>query len=261
MSHYSCLVIGPNPEEQLAPFHEYESTGVRDEHVEFVEISDKQLKAIEDDYYQNGTNQTLEEYIRATWAYTQEDGKWGSWTNPNSKWDWYVLGGRWRDFFKLHNGERADQALKKDIDFQGSLDEAAEDAAQEYDKARQLIDAHGEGFVEIEDMLEEAKRNGTSEVDAWDRYKEQPLLAHWKAYWTTPKDFAVDRDTYIRRACNRAFVTFAILRHGEWIERGEMGWWCSVRNARDEAEWTELFWRTIDELPDDTLLSLYDLHI
>lgn len=33
MSHFSCLVAGPDPEYQLAPFHEFECTGVRDEFV------------------------------------------------------------------------------------------------------------------------------------------------------------------------------------------------------------------------------------
>lgn len=263
MSHYTCLVIGPNPEEQLAPFHEYESTGVRDEHVEFVEISDEKLKAIEEDYSRDHRDgKTLEEFIRSVWGYTQNDGKWGHWTNPNAKWDWYVLGGRWRDFFRLRNGGCASQALKRDIDFQGARAAAEQEAGQEYDRARQIIEAHGEGFREHDELLEEGKRNGTSEADVWDLYRKQPLLNHWEDFWwTTPKDFAVDRETYIRQAANRACGTFSFLLNGEWHERGEMGWWGSVRKARDEDEWNDLFWRTIDGLPDDTLLSLYDLHI
>ncbi len=33
-----------------------------------------------------------------------EDGKFGYWENPNAKWDWYVVGGRWNNFFKLKEG-------------------------------------------------------------------------------------------------------------------------------------------------------------
>ena len=34
-----------------------------------------------------------------------EDGKYGYWRNPQSKWDWYVDGGRWSGFFTLKNGK------------------------------------------------------------------------------------------------------------------------------------------------------------
>jgi hypothetical protein len=34
-----------------------------------------------------------------------ENGKYGYWHNPNAKWDWYELGGRWTGFFKLKNHE------------------------------------------------------------------------------------------------------------------------------------------------------------
>lgn len=33
MSHFTVLVIGDNPEEQLAPFHEFECTGLDDQYV------------------------------------------------------------------------------------------------------------------------------------------------------------------------------------------------------------------------------------
>lgn len=34
MSHFTVLVIGPNYEEQLAPYHEFECTGCDDEYVQ-----------------------------------------------------------------------------------------------------------------------------------------------------------------------------------------------------------------------------------
>jgi hypothetical protein len=33
MSHFACMVIGPNIETQLAPYHEFECTGIDDEYV------------------------------------------------------------------------------------------------------------------------------------------------------------------------------------------------------------------------------------
>ena len=40
MSHFTCLVIGDNYEEQLQPFHEFECTGTNDEHVVEVDVTE-----------------------------------------------------------------------------------------------------------------------------------------------------------------------------------------------------------------------------
>lgn len=41
MSHFSVIVIGPDVEHQLAPYHEFECTGVNDEHVKDVDITEE----------------------------------------------------------------------------------------------------------------------------------------------------------------------------------------------------------------------------
>lgn len=37
MSHFSVMVIGPNVEAQLAPYHEFECTGKSDQYVQNVD--------------------------------------------------------------------------------------------------------------------------------------------------------------------------------------------------------------------------------
>lgn len=77
----------------------------------------------------------------------EKTGKFGYWENPNAKWDWWSIGGRWREMLRIKeasqshvrgdigvpellslqkNGEKhkvqphaADGAQKKDIDFEG----------------------------------------------------------------------------------------------------------------------------------------------
>lgn len=49
---------------------------------------------------------TFEDYMKDWCGYKERDPKkkrFGYWTNPNAKWDWYTLGGRWTGFFKLKN--------------------------------------------------------------------------------------------------------------------------------------------------------------
>ena len=47
----------------------------------------------------------------------EETGKYGYWENPNAKWDWYSIGGRWSGSLLLKSGERSDAARIKDIFF------------------------------------------------------------------------------------------------------------------------------------------------
>src|SRR5690606_6757529 len=58
---------------------------------------------------------------KATWGEDVErddDGLY-SWTtyNPQSKWDWYQIGGRWSGLLILLDGSTVDQARKGDIDW------------------------------------------------------------------------------------------------------------------------------------------------
>lgn len=41
---------------------------------------------------------TFEAYMQEHHGYRQHEGKWGYWKNPNQKWDWYSIGGRWTGF-------------------------------------------------------------------------------------------------------------------------------------------------------------------
>ena len=43
MSHFVVLVVGNDIEKQLQPFHEFECTGIDDEYVQDVDITDEVL--------------------------------------------------------------------------------------------------------------------------------------------------------------------------------------------------------------------------
>ena len=133
MSHFSVLVIGDDPEKQLAPYHEFECTGVADEYVQDVDITVEVLKQagrdpsvpVEDQLGQTweGLRKALsdhgidEKQIVSDQAQLDLSGahkyryaiiindeliKAVRRTNENKKWDWYVLGGRWSGHLKLN---------------------------------------------------------------------------------------------------------------------------------------------------------------
>ena len=103
MSHFSCLVVTdtrPSEDELqeiLLPWHEYECTGI-ERYVEFVPTDLAELAKEQAKYGQEG--QTLEEFAQ-TWdgSAPNDEGVLGRWTNPNARWYWWQIGGRWSGAF------------------------------------------------------------------------------------------------------------------------------------------------------------------
>jgi hypothetical protein len=71
----------------------------------------------------------------------------------------------------------------------------------------------------------------------------------------------LDNYQYIENAKNNSFVTFALVKDSKWYERGEMGWLGCVSKEMNKKEWNNKFCSLLLDLPDETLISLYDCHI
>ena len=54
---------------------------------------------------------------------------------------------------------------------------------------------------------------------------------------------------------------FAVVKDGKWYERGKMGWFAVVTDKKDEDVWIEEVKQLLASLPPDTLLTMYDCHI
>lgn len=201
------------------------------------------------------------------------------------KWDWYSLGGRWTGFFQMKPGVSgiqgrpglmtnkaeagtADSAFKMDIDFDRMRAEAEAEAATRYDKVRAIIEPHlpFTPWPEVRDKyIGDAPELDGGIQAARDAYHSQPakqaLNQSDDFRWHDVEDYLIDRATYIHRAGIQSSMTFAVLKDGEWFERGKMGWFGMVADEKDEGLWIEEFGKLIESLPDDTLLSVYDCHI
>ncbi len=112
MSHFLVYVILPEEPgdvfqtlgDLLQPFHEYECTGTDDEFVVDVDVTDE----IKRNYEENGPSMSLAKFA-SDWNDAQErDGRFYRRTNPNAKWDWWVVGGRWNGAICGHRDERCD---------------------------------------------------------------------------------------------------------------------------------------------------------
>jgi len=138
MSHFTVLVVGESPEEQLAPFSENLEMP---RYVAYTkqQLIDGQRKSIEDyknstyaeylkdpelyaskcknnahlEYLQNDfpkkLNFTEDELYQEAIRYYEsndigEEGEVYSQSNPNSKWDFFQLGGRWAGLIEVNEG-------------------------------------------------------------------------------------------------------------------------------------------------------------
>ena len=209
MSHFVGLCFGDNWEDNLDQYYE----GLEVEHyvaytkdeaidevkkthansyeyaVKALQQTDLNSKMIE--HYQSIVDKGLFISYEDAW---KEAKDWGyeidenenllSTYNPDSKWDWYSVGGRWGGF--LHY---------KDAD---------------------------PGF-------EETNVAYIHELDM----------------------------NYLLEHIPFCFVT----EDGEWIEKGEMGWWCSVSNEKSEETWKQQFTDYVKSLDANCLVTAVDFHI
>jgi hypothetical protein len=209
--------------------------------------------------------------------------------NPKSKWDWYSVGGRWTGYFKLKPGCRGstgrpgimteapeegwvDQCLKAAVDIAFMRDEAADRWGKHWDTVHAAVAAAGQAldtFETWDDLRSRIAGAGaafdrTKMDEARKAYGAQPIVqATRKLVGVFESDdvIVMSREAWVQRARDGALTPFAVLKDGEWYERGEMGWWGMAHNEKVEEEWNEEFNKLFDALPDDTELTIVDVHI
>jgi len=285
-------------ESVLQPFHEYECTGTKDQYVVWVdqtkemetEFNEKTIPMIfqdgkmlcrkwnAEDHNLDVNNlpvnceikDTLMKEIYASivemaihyHGYDEDNfraDKIGRVTNPNSKWDWWVIGGRWSDFLHLKSGGKADQAQKKDIDFEAPKQEARARAKESYARAKTAL-----GSLTFIGWDEVRDKKFPGEIDkARDFYKDQEaikaLRAEFKSPWLECDDFLLDEETYLHNAELSSISTYAVIKDGKWLAHGEMGWWGLSSDENDS--WQKDFGTILDSIPEDMFLTVVDCHI
>lgn len=225
MSHFSVAVFSKTPgdvEALLAPY--IEQVDANSPYAEFVEDS---RYDVDDDAETNGY-----------------------WHNPNARWDWWEVGGRWRGMLQLRPGKggyvapldrwssgfaypphRCDAALVTDCDFSPN-----------------------------EERIRQAARIWEMTVEGNPLCKDEKILS-----LVNPKYLLErygDKETYIRR--ESAFCTYAfITAEGEWHEQGRMGWF-GLDDATNESitRYEEAFQAYLEKARREGLaITIVDCHI
>lgn len=270
MSHFAVLVTGSDIDKALAPFHEFECTGQDDEYVQTLDVTDKYRE-----YRQTyGEGKSFEEYVQEDGFklldgepdlveehkygyYTKVDGliRVFSRTNPNKKWDWYKVGGRYASRLLHRNGQWVDSLKVKDLDLSRMQAEAERVAIEQFEGYRDCFDGQ--------------------EIPVWDpmkrdEYLANPVIQAIQARSTIRKEYFLDIDETFcggdiekvrKQAREGACVFFAALDGDQWRERGSMGWWGIVSGEQDAGDWNQQFSQWLSGLDPETVITVVDCHI
>lgn len=151
--------------------------------------------------------------------------------NPESKWDWWEVGGRWTGYFKVkpgvlvtvgrpgvgHNQPKpgyADIVTKGGVDWEGMAYDAANEARTYFQQCK----ADGKP---LSDLTE-----------------EEYVLKH-----SRPSTFAmIDKD-------------------GKWHQSGQMGWFGMSSGDMDPKDWADQWVSYIGSCDEDDVLVVLDCHI
>ena len=208
--------------QQLVDEHKYLMEGIRNKTITYLVERNREEKLLD---------MTQEEFSEWYHGGTfDSEGNLLTTYNPNSKWDWYVVGGRWSNLLKLKDGSRADYAKIKNIDF--TPDKVA------YDEAIKFWE-----IVVEERPLTEGE--------------EEPFSLYRKEYYL---DQYGTKERYAEQQAK--FMTFALLYEGEWYEKGNMGWF-GMSDVTNEGrlEYEQIFDRILSEADGEDYLVIVDCHI
>jgi hypothetical protein len=296
MSHFAVLVMGEDVAAQLQPYHEYECTGINDQYVQEIDITAACLATLA--ISPDGLMDALERYGLQNKIITdaREVDRTGAHrfgyaivrqgrlinavkrTNPDKKWDWWQIGGRWTGFFRLKPGAQgslgepglntpaapagsADSARKGDIDFAAMRAEAALAAEHRWETVRAALGDSLDTFIPWSVMCERM----AGDVDQARRaYHGQEAMSRWRFSptfdFTSVETYLAPRETYVAQAARDAVCTVAVIKDRTWYERAHVGWWGMIAETTDEGRWSEEYAQLLNAAADETLLTVVDCH-
>lgn len=167
-----------------------------------------------------------------------ENGRCGYWHNPNARWDWYQVGGRWSGMLKVKEGCDGYTYLARCF---GSDEGKAG-----------WVDCCPVSCIDFDGMRKDALKElkpYEEYVTKHTFYKEEYLRAKYPT-----------EEEYIRRMTG--FGTYAVITpEGEWLSSGQMGWFgCSSETTEELRSWEEQYHKFF-EMFADCYVTIVDCHI
>lgn len=222
-----------------------------------------------------------------------EDGRAYTWStySKNSKWDWWLVGGRWTGWFHLRpeytghseivdgepgtgtqqnlNPAKCDGGPKRILDLDATRKMAQAEELIRHVEFCKLVEGTPEAVLWSEFIeRHKADEDGYPIEQARNDYHAQPRVVALKGtdfqYYNDPFErFGRPREEVLARAAVRAVPGFATLTlDGQWREPGEMGWF-GMSDDTPESQDAYYAWANeyVDGLDEEIVLVLVDVHI
>ena len=266
MSHYAVLVIhreDQDVEELLAPYNENLEV---EPYLKYKH--DEALKMLRDEYgykEEDIDDALLESFVKEYSSYSLKDGDVYTTYNPNSKWDWYSIGGRFDGELMLTDEGRLN--VVDEIERKYHIDIDLKSLREDSDYLRHVDTAplkYIKWFTPLsEEDKAELKRWWEINIDGDELKDGEKKDEHffWNPDWFMRR--YKDADTYIK--VKEMMTFFAVLTpDGEWHEPSKMGWFaCTDGEPEDELKWDlEFYDRFIKpNLDSDLICTVVDCHI
>jgi len=190
------------------------------------------------------------------YSYSMDDEGFGYHSNPNAKWDWFQIGGRWSGYWKLKDNK------------DGLMGEKSW-ACGDKEIPENRCDIARIGDIDFEGMfLDKRIKAENNWVECWEKYPikmnddskdENASHRYWNYNIRQDDDTPENKEKYIDGFCSCS--TFAVLKDEEWFEKGSMGWWAMVADEKGQDKWDTEFNELIKNLDPDTYVAIVDCHI
>jgi hypothetical protein len=211
--------------------------------------------------------------------------------NPESMWDYWRIGGRWRNYFVAHDLAaglvtahrswdsppeptdrlgviRCDGGPISALDFEAMRRAEEREAHKRYDRWETVAAAH----PPARSWSEFCSRAELGEI-GWDEarqaYGAQPLIAAWREdrdnmFGGCPlAEFLPPREEYVAEARRGAVPGYALVTlDREWVAPGRMGWFgMSTDSTGEKSAYRIGVNQYLDQLDPSTVVVVLDCHI
>ncbi len=259
-------------EELMAPFQENNMGDVPEEYLEFCPIDDDELQDFQNQYEDATIEKdgqvcnvkeimSFREYMEDEehYVYNEETEQYGYYTNPNSRWDWWVIGGRWcaevvvpvncdcvigeKSWgYENENPYECNKIPYKRCDGARIKNISLPFTDEQKNQAIRFWEVYIEGDTPRNEDEKKILENPF-------KYRKEYYLAQYKT-----------KENYAR--CLSSFCFYGYLKDGEWVTKDDNGYVGISEDATDEIAWLEKFTKDIIENAEsDDWVTIVDCHV
>jgi len=257
--HFTYLVIGDEPEKLLAPY--YSQPDNHDPNCPLVWKFENATHDLTADSEEE-LHLLIEENGYNLESLNQDEIYW---FNPQSVWDWYVIGGRWEGFFNTLDGGTSDQLLKNEINFDLENREAL--LEKHWDEAQMLF---GEEEVHLPKFYYSYQNFDDYQNQNRVKLFRQARLERGIGFGDSPTDsflsMPIDdycyetKEAFIKANLYNHVMTAGLIKQMPdnktlWLDR-----YMDSHSIDDQSLYKEKWLEAVNEADDDALFTLIDCH-